>query len=377
MNQTYNHKNHTLWWEGEESTDVDAFLGSVKQEDGTEVDGLYAAYIWMNNEKQGNSYATETLKTLTRLINRASHNPRIVAIIYSGIGTRFFCTGGNVKEYAIKYCGNPDAYATYMDAFSGFLQALLEAHKPTICRVNGDQIGGGREGGMACDLLISGNHCIFGQAGPQVGSCPEGGSVQWLHLFSNQAFAMENLTTCEPIDAYQAKELGLVNEVIPTITKDGRYVVHIDSVVGKAFAKKDGFQIINKNDNIIISHPSYQVEWVDAALMNKAKRGKDGYGVDLTLLDKQIDAYITRFAHTFPQCLRRTLVGGRRWKRDNYLKTSLDAREWLALNMRKEGEASLGMKQFAKGNKETRRIDFIEYRLEQAAIQEEQLGSTM
>ena len=66
-----------------------------------------------------------------------------------------FCTGGNTKEYAEYYAGNPEEYRQYMRLFNDMVSAILGCDKPVICRVNGMRIGGGQEIGMACDFAIA------------------------------------------------------------------------------------------------------------------------------------------------------------------------------------------------------------------------------
>jgi hypothetical protein len=52
-----------------------------------------------------------------------------------------------------------------MDLFNEMVDAILMCKKPTICRVNGMRVAGGQEIGMACDLAITSDLAIFGQAG--------------------------------------------------------------------------------------------------------------------------------------------------------------------------------------------------------------------
>ena len=74
---------------------------------------------------------------------------------YAGTGDKAFCTGGNTKEYAEYYAGNPQEYRQYMRLFNDMVSAILACDKPVISRVNGMRIGGGQEIGMACDFTIA------------------------------------------------------------------------------------------------------------------------------------------------------------------------------------------------------------------------------
>ncbi len=64
--------------------------------------------------------------------------------------------------------------------------------KPVICRVNGMRVAGGQEIGLACDIAISSDLAIFGQAGPRHGSAPVGGSSDFLPWFLSMEDAMWN-----------------------------------------------------------------------------------------------------------------------------------------------------------------------------------------
>ena len=103
-------------------------------------------------------------------------------MVFTGAGDTAFCTGGNTKEYAEYYAGNPQEYRQYMRLFNDMVSAILTCDKPVICRVNGMRIGGGQEIGMACDFSIAQDLALFGQAGPKHGSAPDGGSTDFLPL---------------------------------------------------------------------------------------------------------------------------------------------------------------------------------------------------
>jgi len=134
--------------------------------DGSAVEGLHQVWLTLNNERQLNSYTTNSIKEIILAVRRASTDRRAVALVFTGAGTRAFCTGGNTAEYATYYAGRPQEYLQYMRLFNDMITALLLCDKPVICRVNGMRIGGGQEAGMACDFSVSADHARFGQAGP-------------------------------------------------------------------------------------------------------------------------------------------------------------------------------------------------------------------
>jgi 6-oxo-cyclohex-1-ene-carbonyl-CoA hydrolase len=116
---------------------------------GAAVPGLYTAWITLDNPPQINSYTTEMVKQVILCFRRASNERDVVAVVFTGSGTRAFCTGGNTAEYAERYAGRPSEYLQYMRLFNDMVSAILVCDKPVVCRVNGMRIAGGQEIGMA------------------------------------------------------------------------------------------------------------------------------------------------------------------------------------------------------------------------------------
>ncbi|MDP7346571.1 MAG: enoyl-CoA hydratase-related protein, partial [Anaerolineales bacterium] len=163
-------------------------------------------------------------KGIIAAFHKASMDRRVVAVIFTGMGVKAFCTGGNTKEYAEYYAGKPTEYGAYMDLFNAMVDAILNCKKPTICRVNGMRVGGGQEIGLACDLSVSSDLAVFGQAGPRHGSAPDGGSTDFLPWFLGIENAMWNCISCEVWSAYKMKQLGLITKVAPVLLQDGKFV---------------------------------------------------------------------------------------------------------------------------------------------------------
>ena len=191
---------------------------------GCPVEGIFNCWIWLDNPQQLNSYTTRTLADLILELRRASNDPEVSSVVFTAVGERAFCTGGNTAEYSEHYSGRPDEYRRYMRLFNDLVSALLECDKPVINRVNGMRIGGGQELGLACDFSIAADTARFGQAGPKHGSAPVGGSTDFLPLYVGWARAVESCTLCEPWTAHQAFGYGLINGLAPVTLLDGEYL---------------------------------------------------------------------------------------------------------------------------------------------------------
>jgi cyclohexa-1,5-dienecarbonyl-CoA hydratase len=85
---------------------------------------------------------------------------------------------------------------------------------PTIALVNGAALGGGCEVAAFCDLVIASEKAKFGQPEIKVGVFPPIAAVMFPRIMGMKK-AFEMILTGENIRAEEAKEIGLVNTVLP------------------------------------------------------------------------------------------------------------------------------------------------------------------
>ena len=310
--------------------------------DGSVTEGLFNAWIWLDNPKQFNSYTTGMVKDVIMAFRQASMDRSVNCIVFTAVGDKAFCTGGNTKEYAEIYAGNPQEYMQYMRLFNDMVTNILIAEKPVICRVNGMRIAGGQEIGMATDFTIASDLARFGQAGPKHGSAPVGGSTDFLPLFVGMERAMWSGSLCEMWSAYQAHQYGLIHEAVPVLKVKDRFIpnplVETDRYLDRG--------------RVIFGQPK-----TGAALAEGKDLLKAGE-VDLAPLDTAVEAMCTKLMMTFPNCTLMTLQQLRKFKLERWYQNSESNRQWLGQNMMTEAKA--GFQAFNEGNREVgREIDFV------------------
>ena len=317
----------------------------AKRANGEVVPGLYNAWIWLDNPSQYNSYTTDMVKGVIRAFRTASNARDVVAVVFTGVGDKAFCTGGNTKEYAEYYAGNPQEYRQYMRLFNDMVSSILGCDKPVIARVNGMRIGGGQEIGMACDFTIAQDLARFGQAGPKHGSAAIGGATDFLPLMVGAERAMESGTLCEPWSAHKAYRLGVALEIVPALKVDGKFVPN-PTVETQRYLDEFG--------RIVHGEPlTGEALKAGRALMARGE-------VDLSQLDIKVEAMCTKLMNTFPECLTKSFEELRKPKLNAWNMNKENSRAWLALNMM--AEARTGFRAFNEGPKEDREIDFVALR---------------
>ncbi|HET7498993.1 MAG TPA: 6-oxocyclohex-1-ene-1-carbonyl-CoA hydratase [Candidatus Eisenbacteria bacterium] len=312
---------------------------------GRAAEGLFHAWIVLDNPKQLNSYTTDMAREVGIAFRQASLDRRVVSVVFTATGDKSFCTGGNTEEYATYYAGNPQEYKQYMRVFNDMIDAILACDKPVVNRVNGMRIGGGQEIGMACDFSIAADTARFGQAGPKHGSAPDGGSTDFLPVYVGFGRAIESAVLCETWSAHRAMFLGLVNEVVPVLRLDGRWIPN-PLVVTDRFLDEMGR----------IVYGDFRTG-PDLALAKETfARAK----TDLSLLDKAVESLCAKLLMLMPDCTAKTIASLRKHKLHHWQANSGTNRDWLALNMMTEARA--GFRAFHEGPKGRREVDFIRLR---------------
>ena len=338
-------KNHDIV-EMKEFPGIRYELRAAKTPDGKVAEGLHNAWIWLDNPKQFNSYTTEMVKSVIMAFRTASNDRSVNCIVFTAVGDKAFCTGGNTKEYAEYYAGNPQEYQQYMRLFNDMVTNILIAEKPVICRVNGMRIAGGQEIGMACDFTLAQDLARFGQAGPKHGSAPVGGSTDFLSSYVGIERAMWSGTLCETWTAHQAYQLGLIHDIVPALKVDGKFVPNPLVITDR---------YVDEMGKIVYGQMKSGDEL--KAAKELMKKGE----VDLSLLDEAVDRICGQLMLTFPNCTMMTIQQLRKFKMEQWYRNSESNRQWLGQNMMTEAKA--GFRAFNEGTKETgREIDFIRLR---------------
>jgi len=317
---------------------------------GAVVPGLFNAWITLDNPSQFNSYTTDMVKGVILAFRAASNARNVNCVVFTGAGDKAFCTGGNTKEYAEYYAGQPQEYRQYMRLFNDMVSAILACDKPVICRVNGMRIGGGQEIGMACDFSVAQDLARFGQAGPKHGSAPIGGATDFLPVIAGAERSMAACVLCEPFSAHKAYWMGVLTDVVPALKVDGSFVAN---------PLVETQKMVDEFGRFVFGEPKTG----DAAKDGKALLARGT--VDLSMLDAKVEALCAKVLLTFPDCTTKTLEELRKPKLDAWNRNKENSRAWLALNMMTEARA--GFTAFNEGTKEDREIDFVLLRQKLAA----------
>ena len=139
--------------------------------------------------------------------------------IITGAGDRIFSAGWDLKEVARASSSSEisDESTTLPGGFAGICE-YWGLKKPVIAAVNGHAVGGGLEVAIACDVILAVEHADFFLPEMQRGFLPDAGAVQHLARLIPVKVAIEMMLTGRRMPASEAKQWGLVHDVVPAGT---------------------------------------------------------------------------------------------------------------------------------------------------------------
>lgn len=165
--------------------------------------------LTLNRPHDGNMFTETMCHEIRDCINAVRRETRTRVLVITGAGDKFFCIGGR-KE------GMEDSmlYAGVLPTLEIF-ESIDRLQKPVIASVNGFAVGGGHVLHVVCDLTIAKKSAVFRQVGPMMGSFDAGYGTWYLEDLVGKKRAKEIWFRNPKMSADQAREFGLVNQVVP------------------------------------------------------------------------------------------------------------------------------------------------------------------
>ena len=159
---------------------------------------------------KANAIDVATSRELGEVFARFRDDPELRIAIITGAGEKFFCPGWDLKAAAEGEAVDSD----YGVGGFGGLQELPNLNKPVIAAVNGICCGGGLEWALSADIILAAEHATFALPEINSGTIADAATLK-LPKRIPWHIAMELLFTGRWMDAAEAHQWGLVNEVIP------------------------------------------------------------------------------------------------------------------------------------------------------------------
>lgn len=208
----------------------------------------------------------------------SDNNVRAIVVTAEG---QVFAAGADIKEIK-DINSSSEGEKTCLEAHK-VSDVLWKSSKPTIAMVNGLCVGGGCELAMCCHFRIVSEKARFGQPEIMLGIIPGLGGTQRLPRYVGISKALEMLLTGDVISATEAKQYGLVNQIIPE-TQLKRHTI--------GFAKK----ITSKGRTAVAKILEIVREGIELPLDAALKLEAKGFGSMMETEDKKegVQAFIEK-----------------------------------------------------------------------------------
>ena len=167
------------------------------------------ATVSLNRPKVLNALSPELIAEVSQALRELDADERVRAAVLTG-GAKVFAAGADIGDMADR-----TAVEQLNRDQTGRWAAIAAFTKPLIAAVNGYALGGGCELALMCDMIIAGDTARLGQPEINLGIIPGAGGTQRWPRTAGKYAAMETVLTGAPITAARAKELGIVNKVVP------------------------------------------------------------------------------------------------------------------------------------------------------------------
>jgi enoyl-CoA hydratase/carnithine racemase len=168
------------------------------------------AEIEINRPEKKNALTQAMYTAMADAFSQADADPAVRVIVIRG-QPNIFTSGNDLKDFM-----NFDTLEPFESGpIYRFLRAISGAAKPVIAAVNGAAVGIGTTLLLHCELVYAAENAMFQMPFVSLGICPEAAASFLLPKLAGYQRAANLLLLGEPFGALQAKEIGLVNEVLP------------------------------------------------------------------------------------------------------------------------------------------------------------------
>lgn len=174
------------------------------------------ALITLNRPEQLNALSYALIDRLMTVLDHIEGDAAIRAVILTGAGERAFSAGADIYEFSesVKQ-GAAIAVRDFVRRGQAMTARLEAFRKPVIAAVNGLAFGGGCEITEAVHLAIASDRALFAKPEIKLGMPPTFGGTQRLPRLAGRKRGLELLLTGDPFSPQHAREIGLVNYVVP------------------------------------------------------------------------------------------------------------------------------------------------------------------
>ena len=189
-----------------------------------EIDDKGVAWLTLNRPDAANAITPDQRNRTIELMEGASGDLNVRAVVITAAGERHFCTGADLRVSRIPVNPGPadapekalgDVGRNIKRGAQRLVASIMDCEKPVIAAVNGTAAGIGAHIAFAADLVIAADNAKFIEVFVRRGITPDGGGAYMLPRLIGLQKAKELILFGRDVKADEAERIGLVNKVVP------------------------------------------------------------------------------------------------------------------------------------------------------------------
>jgi len=176
------------------------------------------ARFTLNRPEKRNAYTRDMWQGMHRACEEIKDDLSCRVLVITGAGDKAFCAGPSIIPKPGESYEPPDnEYLRRQQRriANARHDPIIEMEIPVVCRLNGLAVGAGMDWVLACDLIVAAEHAYMGQWYGKRGLITDMGGAWYLPRLCGLNRAKELIFTAKTLTAQEAKEMGIVNRVVP------------------------------------------------------------------------------------------------------------------------------------------------------------------
>lgn len=177
--------------------------------------------LGLNRPEGKNSFSRGLVESFSSILADLKRDNQSRVVILKSTTPGIFCAGADLKE---RKNMTQDEVNIFVTNLRELLISIEQLPMPVIAALDGAALGGGFEMALACDLRTAADTTKLGLVETRLAIIPGAGGTQRLPRMLSPALAKELIFTARVFNGKEAKEMGVVNHVVPqNETKDAAY----------------------------------------------------------------------------------------------------------------------------------------------------------
>jgi len=193
----------------------------------------HVGYVIFNNPERHNAVSLDMWAATRRILDGFVNDEEVRVVVLTGAGGKAFVSGADVSKFESER-GTLDATRHYGATVEQAYAAIEQFPKPTIAMIRGYCIGGGVGLAVCCDLRICSDNSRFAVPAAKLGLGYGYGGLRRLIDVVGPAFAREIFFTARQFDAEEARQMGLVNRVVPEAELEAYVKTYAETIAANA-----------------------------------------------------------------------------------------------------------------------------------------------